>query len=222
MMNIEEFEKLLKLAKKHIEDSGIFLSSTSEAYLDNIIEMSFEFLPEEKTFLDRIKKDMRPGSLVSSSFAKQIVDSLIEFVEIEKSVQKDVLEAKIFESAEDKLKQAGIAFRNEDYPSVINNLNTALELLLKDKLGIPITISKINTVKIIDIFVKHKIGPYVYFSEAKKHIVLVDNKVKHQAYIPTKIECINAIKIMEDLISKLRDVDIELDEDVRKKISKEL
>ena len=221
-MNIEEFEKLLKLAKKHIEDSGIFLSSTSEAYLDNIIEMSFEFLPEEKTFLDRIKKDMRPGSLVSSSFAKQIVDSLIEFVEIEKSVQKDVLEAKIFESAEDKLKQAGISFRKEDHPSVINNLNTALELLLKDKLGIPITISKINIVRIIDILVKNKIGPYVYFSEAKKHIVLVDNKVKHQAYIPTKIECINAIKIMEDLISKLRDVDIELDEDVRKKISKEL
>ncbi len=101
---------------------------------------------------------------------------------------------------------------------MINNLNTAIELMLKDKLGIPTTLSKINTSTIIDVLVSNKIGPYPYFSEAKRHVSTIDNKIKHQGYKPSKVDCINALKATEDLESKLKNVEIKLPIEVRNKI----
>ena len=83
---------------------------------------------------------------------------------------------------------------------------------------IPTTITRINTAKIIDIAVKEKIGPYPYFSEAKKHISMVDNKVKHQSYTSGKIDCINALRVIEDLKRALQKTEIRLSDEVRDKI----
>ena len=125
---------------------------------------------------------------------------------------------KIFESAEEKIKQASLSFRNNEYTSTFHNLNTALELVLKDKIGIPTTITKINTSRIIDILFKHKVKPYLYLVEARKHVLLIDNKIKDQGYSPSKIDSINGIKAMEELISKLRGKEIKLTEEIRNKI----
>jgi len=76
------------------------------------------------------------------------------------------------------------------------------------KVGIPTTITKINTPKIIDVLVKHKVEPYLYLAEAKKRIVMIDNKIKHQGYLPSKIDCIHGIKAMEEVISKFRTKEI--------------
>ena len=67
----------------------------------------------------------------------------------------------------------------DDYPSRMNNLNTALELILKDKLAIPPTIPQINTSNVIDVCIKYGVCPGDYLSEAKKHVCMIDNKVKH-------------------------------------------
>jgi hypothetical protein len=91
-------------------------------------------------------------------------------------------------------------------------------LVLKDKLGIPMTITKINTSNIIDILIKHKIEPYLYLAETRKHILLIDNKIKHQGFSPSKADCINAIKAMEELIFRLKNKEIELNEDIKSKI----
>jgi hypothetical protein len=120
------------------------------------------------------------------------------------------------------MKQSGICYQNEDYPSVFHCLNTAFELILKDKLIIPLTISKINTSNIVDILVKEKVGCYLYLAEAKKHVLTIDNKIKHQAYAPSKVDCITAIKAMEDLIDKLRDTKIELTAEIKNKIYNEI
>jgi len=109
-------------------------------------------------------------------------------------------------------------FGKEDYSSVVHNLNTVLELVLKDKVGIPTTITKINTSTIIDILVKEKVEPHLYLVEAKKHVLRIDNKIKHQSYSPSKIDCINAIKVMEELISRLRGKELKLSEETRNKI----
>ena len=146
----------------------------------------------------------------------------LELIEIEKSTQRKIDDEKIFEGALEKMKQAGISFRNDDYNSTLQNLNTTLELLLKDRLGIPTTITNINTSNIIDILVKYKIEPYLYLDEARRRVTLIDNKIKHQGYVCSKIESINALKAMEELISKLRDNEIKLDEEVNKKIYQSL
>lgn len=125
---------------------------------------------------------------------------------------------KIFESGEEKIKQAGVSFRNGDYSSVFNSLNTALELVLKDKCGIPTTITEINTSNVIDLLVKYKVKPYSHFVEARKRLTEIANRVKHQGYVPSKKEAILGIKAMEELISRLRDKEIKLTEEIKNKI----
>lgn len=95
-------------------------------------------------------------------------------------------------------------------------------MILKDKVGIPTTITKINTSSIVEFFAKYKVEPYLYLKEVKKRVVEIDNKIKHQGYSPSKIDAINGIKSMEELISKLRNKEIELTEEVRNKIHKGL
>lgn len=116
------------------------------------------------------------------------------------------------------MKQTGLSFRKEDYASAFHNLNTALELILKDKCGIPTTITDINTSNVIELLVKYKIEPYAHFSESRKRVTDVANRVKHQAYVPSKKEAIFGIKAMEELISQLRDKEIKLTNEIKEKI----
>jgi hypothetical protein len=129
---------------------------------------------------------------------------------------------KIFESADEKMKQAGLSFSKEDYSSTFHNLNTAFELIIKDKVGIPTTITKINTANIVEVLIKYKIEPHLYLNEVRKRVIDIDNKTKHQGYLPSKIDAINGIRAMEDLISKLRNKELVLSDEVRNKICEEL
>lgn len=91
-------------------------------------------------------------------------------------------------------------------------------MVLKEKLRIPLTITNVNTAKIVDILVKHKIEPYLYLSEAKRRITDITNKIKHSGYIPSKSDCIFAIKAMEELLAQLKATTMELSEEVKDKI----
>jgi HEPN domain-containing protein len=230
----KELEKLEKLARLVYEElSQISKTSSDYVYLkhytatkikfENLMNVASQILPEHKAlFLLTYEEADSITDGLKIWDARSITLHLLNIIQIEKSSETKIEEMKIFESAEEKLKQANLSFQRGDYTSVLNNLNTALELVLKDKLGIPTTITKINTAKIIDILVKHKIGPYPYFNEAKKHILEIDNKVKHQGYKPSKIDCINAIKAMEELLSKLKSMKIEISEEIKNKIYEEL
>ena len=152
------------------------------------------------------------------SQAKSVIEHLLKILAIEKQSCILTKDMKIFDSADEKMKQSGLCFQNGDYSSLFHSLNTALELVLKDKLNIPSKITNINTSNIVDILVKYKIEPYRYLTEAKKYVITIDNKIKHQGYAPSKIDSINAIKAMEELIGKLRGTDIEIVDEVRDKI----
>lgn len=224
-MNLEKLEKLAKLVLKSLSGYPNSYSLTDyddlTAKFKNLMNVAFKNLSEHEELFRTSYRKIKPFGLTISE-ARSIILHLLQIIEIEKASETKVKEMKIFEGAEEKLKQAGLSFRKGDYASTLHNLNTALELALKDKLGIPATITKINTSKIIDILIKHKIEPYLYLAEAKKHILSVDNKIKHQGYSPSKVDCINAIKAMEELISKLRSKDIKISEDIRNKIYEKL
>lgn len=146
-----------------------------------------------------------------------VLDYILDNIEFEENSEKKIAEGKIFQSAKEKVKEASFCFERGDYPSTINNLNTGLELLLKEKFDIPTTITKINTAKIIEIAVKHKLGPVDYLKQAKKHIS-IDNEIKHRGYVPTKSDCVKALKAMEELSNKLKGMKIDITEEIRDKI----
>jgi hypothetical protein len=58
----------------------------------------------------------------------------------------------------------------------------------------------------------------LYLDEVRKRVIDIDNKVKHQGYCPSKIESINGIKAMEELIAKLRNMDMKLTDEIKNKI----
>ncbi len=218
-MDLEKLEKMAKLVQQHLEKLPTTVSfsayRTRKAELENLIVLASKALPDHDAFFKNALKNINSFDRVD---AVQATEYVLTIVEMEKATESKIKEMKIFESAEDKMKQAELSFRKDDYPSTFHNLNTALELVLKDKLGIPTTITKINTSNIIEILAKHKIELHMYLTEARKRIVMIDNKIKHQGYSPSKIDCINGIKVMEELISRLRDREIKLTEDIRNKI----
>jgi len=218
-MDIKKLEKMIEIVginlSKYSASSSLLYHDERRAEVANLMSFAIRALPEHKAFFASIKNSIY-GLRVHEVY--EAIDHIKALLKIEKESEMKIKELKVFEGASDKLKKANLSFRKEDYTSAFHNLNTALELVLKDKLGIPTTLTKINTSNIIDILVKHKVEPYLYLVEARKHVLLIDNKIKHIGYSPSKIECINGIKAMEELISKLRGKEVKLTEEIRNKI----
>lgn len=226
-MDLEKLEKMIRSILSEISNvsqhANLVHNKARMAKVRNVINLSHKSLPEHEDFFVTIYKEIgldseRDYAKFTIGDTRSVLKHILEIIEIEKTSEAKIKEMKIFESAEDKMKQAELSFRKDDYPSTFHNLNTALELILKDKIGILITITKINTSPIIDILTKYEVEPFLYLAEARKHVVKIDNKIKHQAYSPSKIDCINGIKAMEELISRLRNKEIELTEEIRNKI----
>jgi hypothetical protein len=223
-MDLDKLEKLANLVLKDLHTASypsypILKYPNLEAKFRNLLQVSYSVFPEHKElFTTSANRIYEGANLLSVDGAIYVVNHILQILDIEKSCSSKAEKMKIFESAEEKMKQADLSFQKEDFASTFHCLNTAFELILKDKIGIPTTITKINTSNIVEILVKHKVEPYLYFQEVKKRVIEIDNKIKHQGYSPSKIDAINGIKAMEDLISKLRKKEIELTDEVRNKI----
>jgi len=44
---------------------------------------------------------------------------------------------------------------------------------------------------------------------ARKHAFVVDNRIKHQGYSPSKVDCDNGVEAMEELIAESRNMKID-------------
>lgn len=235
-MSLEKLEKIVKIVlrdllaedeKRRQKKGSLYDPRTKqlrfipqmEARVKNLMNLAIKILPDhEHLFRITYERIDAKYSQLETSDAISVLRHLLEIIQIEKMGEEKIQAMKIFESAGEKMKQANLSFGKEDYSSVFHNLNTALELILKDKCGIPTTIKNINTSNVIDLLVKYKVEPYAHFSESRKRVTDVANRVKHQAYVPSKKEAIFGIKAMEDLISRLKDKEIELTEEIKDKI----
>lgn len=232
-MDLDSLEELANLILKDLIalPRNTHLSSYPHLQMEmkNLMMNAAGVLPDHKGFSMYAMREMDQMHVASDTLNVScvglsiystigVVEHLLKIMNIEKVSKEKTKLLKIFDSADEKMKQAGLCFHTEDYPSVFHNLNTALELVLKDKLGIPTTIKAINTSNLIDILAKYKIDHYLYLIEARKYVLTIDNKSKHQGFSPSKIDCINGIKAMEELISKLRDTNLKLSEEIRNKL----
>ena len=123
---------------------------------------------------------------------------------------------RLFKSAEDKMKECNTSLEKEDWDGCMNDANTALELMLKEKLGIPTTIKKIKTGRIIAYLLGIGKGPTAFLKEAQNKILMSDNLIKHIAYSPNKTDCVYALKALEELERKLKSDGINLTEEETK------
>ena len=226
-MELNKLEKLARLVllelTNYTQSDYLRHKKTMIARIQNILSVSNKTLPDHHTFFKRTFTEIdEPYSHFAISDAVSVIQHLLNIIDIEKSSEIKIKEDKIFEGAEDKIKQASTSFRKGDYSSVFHTLNTALELVLKDKVEIPTTLTGINTSNVIELLVKEKADCYQYFDEAKKRITLIDNKIKHTGYSPSQPECITALKAMQDLTFKLKNKEIKISEELGTKIFESL
>jgi hypothetical protein len=210
------------LLKELVVYGSIGTSNPIYSKLKKFFDISLVALPDHRDFVGRTTSYWLEDSTRNADEATRIINSILDLMSFEQATQEKISEQKLFASAQDKLKEAGRSFEAEDYVSVMNNLNTALELVLKDKLEIPTTIKSINTAKILDVLISNRVPHYLFLDEAKKHVLQIDNETKHRPYNPSKADCIIAIKSMEDLMAKLKSTQFNLNSDVKAAIYKDL
>jgi hypothetical protein len=173
-----------------------------------------------REYRSRIESQKRfEGKLANKALQDQRVGANAEENQREAGLVSDAAqtdEKKRFKGAEEKLAEAGSSFDKEDYTSTMNNLNTALELRSKELLEIPLTMTKITTANIIEIWVARKYLHFLYMSEARKHALDIDNKIKHEGYTPTRRDCIDGMRSIHDLFEKLKG--FELTDEMRTKL----
>jgi hypothetical protein len=218
-MKKSELEYLVNSVKKDLYEmhglNYLGREPTKLSKFQNLLFIAAKELPENKIFFESA---MKTSFNMDRNNAIEACDYILELSKLETMGKEKIEEGKIFQGAEDKLKGAGVSFGKDDWPSVINNLNTCIELALKDKLNIPTTITGIHTNKIIEICVSCGVGPVEYLKEIKKHVLDIDNKVKHEGYTPSKKDCIDAIKATEDFLQKAKEHPFEVTEDIKEKI----
>jgi hypothetical protein len=221
VMDLDKLEKLAQIVLKDLPNSSSPLRYHMNNYskFNNLMVVAAQTIPEYETLFNT---SLQNSANTEGWDAISIITHLLQLIKLEKdSLNKAQLsskEGRIFDNVEDKLKQGVNHFKREDYVSTFNCLNSAFELVVKDKVGIPTTIPNINTANIIEVLVKHRVEPYLFFNEVRKRVIDIDNKVKHQGYSPSKIDAINGIKAMEDLIAQLKGRDLVLSDEVRAKI----
>jgi hypothetical protein len=196
----------------------IGMNNVKFAKIDRFLTLAVAALPDHQQHLLARANSWRQDARRYNTEAIQFIKDVLDLLSFEEKTQEKISHQELFASAEDKVKEAGKSFSNNDTSSVMNNLNTALELVLKDKLDIPTTISKVNTARIIELLVSNRVGPYPYLAEVRKNVLDVDNKTKHQGYVPSKTDCITAIKSMEDLMMKLKTTQVAVTPQVRNAI----
>jgi hypothetical protein len=217
-MKRDKFGKLLALLKTDFKNQ--WASNITGERRERLLDLLFnarDILPDHEVYLSNLYRNYEGAVVLRYGDAITAMEYIERLFAIGDELD-EVKERKFLQDAKDKLKEAGLSFEHEDYSSVINNLNTATELALKDELDIPNTISKINTRKILDICISEKIGPIDYLKELIKHVLEIDNKVKHQGYSPDKIDCINAITAVEEFLKKANKYPLKMNDVVKKKI----
>ena len=221
--DIEDIKKLINLVLTEIPHSlvGISIHYKPRVVIEikDAIRRTQKIIPNHSEYLDYIINKLNETTIYYSyDDVRDDISHILDYIQLEEESNKKLKELKIFETAYDKIESASECFRKEELSSVFHNLNTSLELMLKDKLDIPATMRGINTANIIEILVKYSRGPHRHLNEARKRVLDLDNKIKHQGYSPSKREAIDAIKIMEELWAKLKDVNLETSAEIQEKI----
>jgi len=178
-----------------------------EVYYDNnkvkrqfseLLRLSMKLMPEKKDKISELRNKVmnRPhgpfGSdiLTTSKLLKGFLDKTPK-----ESVKKQFL------NSQDLLKQAGEALRQGHETFSLNLCDTAIESFLKEMFDIPSTIVGAGPVKFLSecMILDIPKGMDLYLKEVKNKVCQMNNQIKHKAYVPSRLDSINALKATEEL-----------------------
>lgn len=199
---------------KLVSEKVIPLSESMKLMLDTVREDSYESSAEKNAkYEERLEKEREEKWEKWSNWSGKRRAKALNTAGASVRNNNEAL----FYNLEDLIMKAQQAYTRGEYDEVMNRLNTALEILLKEKLGIPLT-KTCKVANIIEVLVKENVGPMDYLKEAQKNILRIDNQGKHIAYISKQSDSITALKAFGEIRNALEKITIALTEEQKKKI----
>ena len=195
--SINELKTSVKKGDVYYDDSKI------KKQFSDIIRNSIKILPEKRNLFQDIKTKVMDRH--HGPFGSDILNNLKTIADLlNKDISKAIKDQKTFLSPEDLLKKAGQALRENNESYAISLCDSAIEAFLKHHFDVPSTIVGAGTVKFLSECMVLKIpqGIELYLKECKNKVSQIDNQVKHKAYVPTRLDAINAIKATEELLAR--------------------
>jgi hypothetical protein len=217
--DINKLKKMIELFEKRygymFHDVFSNASEESKAEFRDILEFAEKVLPERQYFIDEAS-DNTTSTRFSYSREGTFIEGLKDFVSMEESFEEKLEERKLFLGAEEQLKIAADNLQNglesKNFGPVFSPLGTAVDLALKDKLELPVTLTirEASVKKMLQIIGQHTtLGKFC--DEIYKNVYDVRSKIEHEGYNPTQGQAIEALKISEDFIRKLKSFSIPQD-----------
>ena len=203
-MPLDRIEELLESLNSLVKNNDVYYDNNKiKRQFSDLITLSLNVFPEQVSKINELKsKTMnRPhgpfGSDITS--ACQAIAAMLE-----KTKRKESKTAKQFLNSDDLLKQAGDALRNGQEAYSINLCDSAIEVFLKEMFDVPSTIVGAGNVKFLSecIILDIPPGMELYLKEVKNKVCQTNNQIKHKAYIPSRLDAINALKATEELLMR--------------------
>lgn len=195
----------LELLNKYMVAKQHRTYSTNEVYYEDIPNVMSQFeivaslfrsiLPEYDSILIKEQDEVcRSKPRYSQNKISNFLLHCADLIKIDLVGEKDILEGNIYLGIEEKLKRADKSARENNAEGLFSSLHTVIELLLKDKLGIGLTIEQAKLGKVIGICLKYNLfgNKTNILKQLDEKVCKIDNRIKHTGYNATGTEMSNA------------------------------
>ena len=203
-MELQELVTSLDYLKYTVKEKDVYYSHAKVKTQFTVLmrQAAMIFHEKEQKIAELKKKVMdRPhgpyGSdlLMACSFIYDLLD---------KKLAQDLKTHKTFLGAGDLIKKAGIALRQGHDEYTIHLCDSAVEAFLREVFDVPSTIVGAGSVKFLsECMILHvPQGMELYLKEVKNKVCQMNNQIKHKAYVPTKLDAINSLKVTEEMYAR--------------------
>lgn len=214
--SLKKLESMIKFfEERHSEPRDRPLNHDERAEFRDVFNFAEDLLPEYSNFISSgIGKSEEAYIFLNDSL--KYMKKLREFIKLKISLEENIEDRKLFLGADEQYRSAIEYFSNDKNKNnlgpVFSFLGTAIDLVLKDKLDLPSTLplKENNVKKMLDIIGKHtSLG--IFCNEIYKNVYDLRSKVGHDGFNPTPKQTINALKLTEDFIRKIKPISLNSD-----------
>lgn len=203
-METDNLISCIKYLKETVKEGDVY-------YSNNKVKANFSLLMRESAmiFNDRANKINEIRSKVMERnhgpYGSDILKNC-KFIEdlLNKKLESDLKSNKSFLRPEDLVKKAELALRQGQDEYTIHLCDSAAEMFLKEVFDIPSTIISAGSVKFLSecMILDIPKGMSLYLKEVKNKVCQMNNQIKHKAYIPMRLDAINALKVTQEMFAR--------------------
>ena len=187
-------------------DSMFWPNNPTVSELNIILNLVCSILRPYKYILEREYSQLFSYGPVAGHNIELFLEHTLDLLDIQLTGENEIEEGNIFLGIEEKMKRANKSANEGNAEGLFSNLHTAIEVLLKDKLGISLNMDAARLGKVLGICIRHDVfkGKANILRQLDAKMCEIDNKMQHTAYNPSPREINDALLITTQAIRILK------------------